>query len=150
MDIFTIMIALWTLLTLMWVVGGCAVVWFGIRWRTAKAKTLYLGQCDVALQYPQFSNPEDKLDMRAHTVAGDKTAFEQYEWYVARLVYVLDECLKLGPRARWRTVADTQLSNHKHYFGSDYYKKQDYLPHYSRRMRALIGKQMAKPSGSAA
>jgi hypothetical protein len=140
MDIFTIMIALWTLLTLMWVVGGCAVAWFGIRWRSAKAKTLYVSHCDVAIAHPQFANPEGRIDMRAKTMDGDKTVFEQYEWYVARLVYVLDECLKLGPRARWRAVAGTQLSNHKHYFASEYYKKQDYLPHYSRRMRGLIAK----------
>jgi hypothetical protein len=33
------------------------------------------------------------------------------------------------------------LGVHKHYFGSDYYKKQNYLPHYSQAMRRLIGRQ---------
>ena len=111
------------------------------RMRSATAKELYLSQCDVALQYPQFANPEDRLDMRQKTVGGDKMAFEQYEWYVARLVYVLDECMMLTKTPRWRAVADTQLGVHKHYFGSDYYKKQNYLPHYSEKMRHLIEQQ---------
>lgn len=111
------------------------------RMRSATAKKLYLSQCDVALQYPQLANPEGQLDMRAKTVGGDKTAFEQYEWYVARLVYVLDECMLLSKKPRWRAVADTQLGVHKHYFGSDYYKKQNYLPHYSDNMRQLIEQQ---------
>ena len=118
-------------------------LWWTLGWRSATAKRLYLSQCDVALTYPQFANPEDRLDLRAKTVDGDKTAFEQYEWYVARLVYVLDECLMLGGTAHWHAVADTQLGVHKHYFSSDYYRKQDYLPHYSARMRALIRQQQA-------
>ena len=110
--------------------------------RTYHAVVHYLSQCDVAMANPQFANPElGKLDLRDKTFDGKAEQFERYEWYVARLVYVLDECLMLGPRGRWRAVANTQLSNHKHYFGSDYYKKQDYLPHYSRRMRAMIHKQ---------
>ncbi len=112
-----------------------------LRWRGLEARKLYIGQCDVALAHPELSNPEDTLDMRARTVGGKKSAFEQYEWYVARLVYVLDEALRLMPTATWYAVADTQLGNHKHYFASDYYAKQDYLPHYSSRMRALIEKQ---------
>jgi hypothetical protein len=108
--------------------------------RSLEAKKLYLGQCDAALAYPQLANPEDRLDLRRGTLDGDKTAFEQYEWYVARLVYVLDECMMLGPRERWAAVADTQLGVHGHYFGSDYYMKQNYLPHYSLRMRGLIKK----------
>jgi len=111
------------------------------RMRSATAKKLYLSQCDVALQYPQLANPEGRLDMHARTFGGDKTAFEQYEWYVARLVYVLDECMLLSKKPRWRAVADTQLGVHKHYFGSDYYKKQNYLPHYSENMRQLIEQQ---------
>ena len=117
------------------------LIWHFVRMRSAAAKELYLSQCDVALQYPRFANPEDQLDMRAKTVGGDKTAFEQYEWYVARLVYVLDECMMLTKTPRWRAVADTQLGVHKHYFGSDYYKKQNYLPHYSENMRRLIEQQ---------
>ena len=112
-----------------------------IRMRSVAAKGLYLSQCDVALQYPQFANPEGQLDLRAKTVGGEKTAFEQYEWYVARLVYVLDECMMLARTPRWRAVADTQLGVHKHYFGSEYYKKQNYLPHYSENMRRLIEQQ---------
>ena len=112
-----------------------------VRMRSATAKKLYLSQCDVALRYPQLANPEGQLDMRSKTVGGDKTAFEQYEWYVARLVYVLDECMMLTKTTRWRAVADTQLGVHKHYFGSDYYKKQNYLPHYSEKMRRLIEQQ---------
>jgi hypothetical protein len=115
--------------------------WHLARMRSATAKSLYLSQCDAALKYPQLANPEGQLDLRAKTVAGDKTAFEQYEWYVARLVYVLDECMMLSKTPRWRAVADTQLGVHKHYFGSEYYKKQDYLPHYSQRMRRLIAQQ---------
>jgi hypothetical protein len=107
--------------------------------RSLAAKKLYLSQCDVALAYPEFANPEGRLNLRSQTFGGRKTGFEQYEWYVARLVYVLDECLALGP-SRWASVADTQLSVHSDYFGSDYYKKQDYLPHYSPRMQALIRK----------
>ena len=121
--------------------GFALLALYVMAWRSLAAKKLYLGQCDAALAYPQFANPEDRIDLRARTVGGDKTAFEQYEWYVARLVYVLDECLMLGPSTRWHAVADTQLGVHKHYFGSDYYKKQDYLPHYSLRMQALIKKQ---------
>ena len=116
-------------------------LWHLGRMRSAEAKSLYLTQCDTALKFPQFANPEGGLDMRSRTVGGDKTAFEQYEWYVARLVYVLDECMMLSRTSRWRAVAQTQLGLHKHYFGSDYYKKQDYLPHYSPSMRRLIEEQ---------
>jgi hypothetical protein len=118
-------------------------LWSVLGWRSVAAKRLYLSQCDAALSYPHFANPEGRLDLRAKTVDGDKTAFEQYEWFVARLVYVLDECLMLAGGGRWRAVADTQLCVHKHYFSSDYYRKQDYLPHYSARMRALIEAQQA-------
>ena len=111
------------------------------RWRSLSAKRLYLEQCDVALAYPQFSNPESQLDMRSRTHKAGDYAFEQYEWYVARLVYVLDECLALMPFSRWSYVADTQLGNHRQYFASDYYAKQSYLPHYSARMQQLIAQQ---------
>jgi hypothetical protein len=112
--------------------------------RTHYAVMHYLGQCDVALREPQFSNPElGKLDLRDRTFDGEKTQFERYEWYVARLVYALDAAMRLAPWQEWRAVAKTQLANHKHYFASDYYAKQDYLQHYSGRMRRLIQEQRA-------
>lgn len=146
-DIGTALLA-WFFAAIAMTFGVIGAAWLAMVWRSLAAKKLYLGQCDVALTYPQFSNPEGKLDLRAKTVDGDKAAFEQYEWYVARLVYVLDQCLILGPKRRWRAVANTQLANHKHYFGSDYYRKQDYLTHYSRRMRALIAKQQQGAAAS--
>ena len=111
-----------------------------ISWRSLKAKKLYLAQCDVALANPQFSNPQGlTLDFEAQTANGSREEFERYEWYVARLVYVLDECLRLCPTSReWEAVAHTQLGNHAEYFASDYYVEQDYLDHYSDRMVALI------------
>jgi hypothetical protein len=110
--------------------------------RTHHAALHYIGQCDVALRDPQFSNPAlGKLDLRDHTFDGDKREFERYEWYVARLVYSLDAAMRIAPFQRWGAVAKTQLANHKHYFSSDYYAKQDYLKHYSPRMRRLIEKQ---------
>ena len=118
-------------------------LWHVLGMRSVAAKRLYLSQCDAALQYPQFANPENRVDLRARTLDGDKVAFEQYEWFVARLVYVLDECVMLTRNSRWRAVAETQLGVHKHYFASYYYRKQDYLPHYSGTMRALIREQQA-------
>jgi hypothetical protein len=112
--------------------------------RTHYAVMHYLGQCDVALREPQFSNPElGKLDLRDRTFNGEKTEFERYEWYVARLVYALDAAMRLAPWQQWKAVAKTQLANHKPYFSSDYYAKQDYLKHYSGRMRRLIREQRA-------
>jgi hypothetical protein len=106
-------------------------------WRNAKAKELYLAQCDVALAHPRLSDPVE-LDMGAQTMGGSKQEFERYEWYVARLVYTLDECLKLCPKGEWEAVAKTQLGAHREYFNSDYYARQDYLQHYSPRMRMMI------------
>ena len=112
--------------------------------RTHHAALHYIGQCDVALREPQFSNPElGKLDLRDRTFDGEKREFERYEWYVARLVYVLDAAMRLAPWQQWTQVAKTQLANHRHYFASDYYAKQDYLQHYSGRMRRLIQQQRA-------
>jgi len=110
--------------------------------RTHYAVMHYLGQCNIALNDPKFSNPElGKLDLRDRTFDGEKTEFERYEWYVARLVYALDAAMRLAPWQQWGEVARTQLANHKHYFASDYYAKQDYLKHYSGRMRRLIQQQ---------
>jgi hypothetical protein len=110
--------------------------------RTHYAVMHYLGQCNIALNEPKFSNPElAKLDLRDRTFDGEKTEFERYEWYVARLVYALDAAMRLAPWQQWGEVARTQLANHKHYFASDYYAKQDYLKHYSGRMRRLIQQQ---------
>ena len=110
--------------------------------RTHHAALHYISQCDVAMREPQFSNPElGKLDLRAHTFDGEKREFERYEWYVARLVYSLDAAMRIAPFQRWGAVARTQLANHKQYFASDYYAKQDYLKHYSPQMRRLIRKQ---------
>jgi hypothetical protein len=110
--------------------------------RTHYAVMHYLGQCDVAMREPQFSNPDlGKLDLRDHTFDGEKREFERYEWYVARLVYVLDAAMRLAPWQQWRALAKTQLANHKHYLASDYYAKQDNLNHYSGRMRRLIREQ---------
>ena len=107
--------------------------------RTHYAALHYLGQCDVAMREPRFSNPElGKLDLRDKTFDGEKEQFERYEWYVARLVYALDAAMRLAPWQQWGEVAKTQLGNHSHYFASDYYAKQDYLKHYSSRMRRLI------------
>ena len=112
--------------------------------RTHYAVQHYLGMCDVALANPQFSNPElGKLDLRSKTFDGKPEQFERYEWYVARLVYVLDAAMRLAPHQQWRQVALTQLANHKHYFASEYYAKQGYLKHYSARMRKLIQQQRA-------
>jgi len=110
--------------------------------RTHYAVMHYLGQCDVAMREPHFADPElGKLDLREKTFDGEKQEFERYEWYVARLVYVLDAAMRLAPWQQWAAVAKTQLANHKHYFASDYYAKADYLAHYSPRMRRLILKQ---------
>ena len=110
--------------------------------RTHHASLHYIGQCDVALREPQFSNPElGKLDLRDRTFDGDKREFERYEWYVARLVYSLDAAMRIAPFQRWGAVARTQLATHKQYFTSDYYAKQDYLKHYSPQMRRMIRKQ---------
>jgi hypothetical protein len=112
--------------------------------RTHYAVMHYLGQCDAALREPRFSNPElGKLDLRDKTFDGEKAQFERYEWYVARLVYALDAAMRLAPWQQWTQVAKTQLANHRHYFASDYYAKQDYLQHYSGRMRRLIREQRA-------
>jgi hypothetical protein len=112
--------------------------------RTHYAVMHYLGQCDVAMREPRFSNPElGKLDLRDRTFDGEKVQFERYEWYVARLVYTLDAAMRLAPWQQWSAVAKTQLANHRHYFASDYYAKQDYLQHYSTRMRRLIQQQRA-------
>jgi hypothetical protein len=112
--------------------------------RTHYAVMHYLGQCDVAMREPRFSNPElGKLDLRDRTFDGEKVQFERYEWYVARLVYTLDATMRLAPWQQWSAVAKTQLANHRHYFASDYYAKQDYLQHYSTRMRRLIQQQRA-------
>ena len=112
--------------------------------RTHHAVIHYLGHCDVALREPQFSNPElGKLDLRDRTFNGEKTEFERYEWYVARLVYSLDAAMRIAPFQSWGAVARTQLANHKQYFASDYYAQQNYLKHYSPPMRRLIRKQRA-------
>jgi hypothetical protein len=113
-------------------------------WRNAKAKELYLAQCDVALAHPRLSDPVD-LDMGAQTMGGSKQEFERYEWYVARLVYTLDECLRLCPDAQWDAVAKTQLGAHREYFNSDHYARQDYLQHYSPRMRMMIVQLKKRP-----
>ncbi|MBI3676572.1 MAG: hypothetical protein HY243_08125 [Proteobacteria bacterium] len=131
-----------TMIALMLFVLMVIAVGQALRWRSLQAKLVYLGQCDVAIKFPRFSNPAlMKLDLRDKTADGDRDAFESYEWFVARLVYVLDEALRFWPSSQWVAVADTQLANHKDYFASDYYAKQNYLPHYSSRMRALIEKQ---------
>jgi hypothetical protein len=112
--------------------------------RTYHATVHYLSQCDVALANPQFSNPElGKLDLRTKTFDGETKEFERYEWYVARLVYTLDSAMRQAPFQQWAQVAKTQLANHKHYFASEYYAKQDYLKHYSTRMRKMIQQQRA-------
>jgi hypothetical protein len=123
--------------------GGIgAAVYNMVAWRSAKAKKLYLAQCDVALANPRFSNPSLlQLDVEAQRADGSAETFEQYEWYVARLVYVLDECLKLCPNGEWYAVAETQLGAHREYLTSDYYARQDYLSHYGLRMRGLIEDQ---------
>jgi hypothetical protein len=110
--------------------------------RTHFAVMHYLSQCDAAMREPQFSNPElGKLDLRERTFDGEKRQFERYEWYVARLVYALDAAMRLAPWQEWSTVAKTQLANHRQYFASEYYARQDYLKHYSGRMRRLIQQQ---------
>ncbi len=112
--------------------------------RTYHATVHYLSQCDVALANPQFSNPElGKIDFDGHTFDGDAIQFERYEWYVARLIYTLDAAMRQAPFQQWGQVAKTQLAYHKRYFASDYYTKQNYLKHYSGRMRKLIQQQGA-------
>ena len=131
-----------TMITIMLFILLIIALGQAFRWRSLSAKQLYLAQCDTALKYPRFSNPGlMKLDLRALTADGERDTFEAYEWFVARLVYVLDEVLRLWPSWRWYAVANTQLANHKQYFSSDYYASQNYFPHYSARMRSMIRKQ---------
>jgi hypothetical protein len=112
--------------------------------RTYHAVVHYLSQCDVAMANPQFANPElGKLDLGSKTFDGKPDQFERYEWYVARLVYSLDSAIRQAPFQQWTTVAKTQLGYHKNYFASEYYAKQNYLQHYSPRMRKLIQQQRA-------
>jgi hypothetical protein len=112
--------------------------------RTYHAVVHYLSQCDVAMANPQFSDPElGKLDLQTKTFDGESREFERYEWYVARLVYTLDSAMRQAPFQQWKAVAHTQLAAHKHYFASEYYAKQNYLKHYSPRMRKLIQQQRA-------
>ena len=110
--------------------------------RATRAKELYLAQCDVALANPSLSGPdEDTLDFESGKLAGSKEALERYEWYVARLISTLDECLRLCPNGPWESVTRTQLGAHRAYLSSDYFANKGYLSHYSSRMRALIKQQ---------
>ncbi len=127
-------------LMVMAVGAACVGIANMFSWRNAKAKELYLSHCDVALAHPRLSDPVE-LDMAAQTMGGSKQEFERYEWYVARLIYTLDECLRLCPDGQWEAVAKTQLGAHRAYLSSDYYYSQDYLSHYSPRMRTLIKQQ---------
>ena len=62
---------------------------------------------------------------------------------MARLVYTLYAVMRLAPWQQWGAVAKTQLANHAHYFASYYHARQNYLEHYSLRMRRLIREQRA-------
>lgn len=107
--------------------------------RTHYAAIHYVSQCDAAMREPQFSNPGlGKLDVGGGTYDGDARQFERYEWYVARLVYTLDAAMRLAPFQQWGAVAKTQLASHRQYLASDHYARQDYLTHYSGRMRRMI------------
>jgi len=127
------------LLVLTAVAGLGAAIAHVLDTRSIRAKKLYLDQCDRALEHPKFANPMlMRLDFEARTADDSAELFESYEWYVARLVYVLDEILRLQPIPEWFSVADTQLSCHGDYFSSSYYAEQHYHSHYSPRVRALI------------
>jgi hypothetical protein len=60
---------------------------------------------------------------------------------VTRLLYTLDECLRLVPDGEWEAVAKAQLGAHRAYLCSDYYNKQGYAAHYSLRMGMLVCQQ---------
>ena len=98
----------------------------------------------MALANPQFSNPElGKLDLRSKTFDGEAKQFERYEWYVARLVYVLDAAMRLAPHPAMAAGREDAARQSQALFRERYYAKQDYLKHYSVRMRKMIQQQRA-------
>ncbi|HKD46325.1 MAG TPA: hypothetical protein VKB67_01420 [Rhizomicrobium sp.] len=112
--------------------------------RTHYSVLHYIGQCDAAMREPQFANPElGRLNLSDGTFDGEKREFERYEWYVARLIYVLDAAMCLTPWQQWGAVANTELAGHRQYLASDYFARQNYLAHYSPRMRRLVLNQRA-------
>src|SRR5258707_14987731 len=95
-----------TMIALMLFVLMVIAVGQALRWRSLQAKLVYLGQCDVAMKFPRFSNPAlMKLDLRDKTADGDRDAFETYEGVVGRLVYGLDEEGGFLAISQWVSVA---------------------------------------------
>ena len=100
------------------------------RAREVSARAAWEKYLEMAFQNPELA--------RANLQQFDEKTFEQYEWFVSRMLYAAEEVLLLTSDDRsWNDVIADQIGFHAEYISG---RGAQYNGHYSSPLRALLKK----------
>jgi hypothetical protein len=99
--------------------------------REATAQQIYLNYVRVALDNPQFAQPDyDRIK------AGDEQDKTRYRWFVSLMMFACDEVLENIDSDEWRRSCGYDLSMHVRFLCEN--ADARFLSQFSPRMRQLV------------
>lgn len=116
--------------------------------RRANAHELWRETLRLAFDNPAFSDPTLKLvdfDYENRTIDGSVELFQKYELYVDTILNASEEILDVSPGKEWRTAVRVQLSPHRDYLNSAYFKQAGYLEQYTAKFRTFVAGVLKDP-----
>jgi len=102
------------------------------------AVQIYRRYIELAVEYPQFAEPND------HPPPTTPIEMGRYEWFVGLLLRACEEILQFVESANedrqkeWRTIVRTQLEYHGRYFATDEWFRRNAEAIYSPAVMAII------------
>jgi hypothetical protein len=102
------------------------------RSREVSARAAWEAYLDMAFENPRLA--------RAGFDGDDADAFEQYEWFVSRMLYAAEEVLILAYQSKpWHAAIKGQIRYHAEYLRS---QGRNYICHYSPQLQQLITEEL--------
>lgn len=102
------------------------------RSREISARAAWEAYLDMAFENPRLA--------RAGFDRAEADAFEQYEWFVSRMLYAAEEVLILAYQSKpWHAAIRAQIGYHSEYLRS---QGQNYVCHYSSELQELITEEL--------
>ena len=107
--------------------------------KAATAKSLYKDYLRLAYESPMLSSPSyPKRCPGYRAIRKDRVEFERYEWYVACLLFSVEEILNLEGGGEWAFTLTAQLKYHALYLKSYPFEGNHYTPAVQQLIRRAI------------
>lgn len=109
--------------------------------RRTTAHQIYKDYLRLAMDHPEFSLASFPMESpRLQEILKDDLKYEQYEFYVAQLLFAVEGILETCADAEWEATLTDQLSYHALYLQGEHLRQR----HYSQRVLSLCDAAIAE------